>query len=346
MLDNEPVTARQIATAARPDDGDVVTPAHIEAAASVLRPHLRQTPIIEVPGAEIGVDGTLVLKLEYLQHSGSFKARGATHFVATQPIAPDGIVAASGGNHGAAVAWAARRFGHAAHIFVPTTATSAKVDRLRRYGATVHEIGDVYGDALAASREYLSTHHATSIHAYDDPVVIAGAGTCARELDQAAPELDAVLLACGGGGLSGGNAAWYGDRTETVVVETHGTPAYAAAVAEGAPVDVEVSGIAADALGATRLGATPFRALSGAGAPSVLVSDDDVLTARLRLWDWLRIVVEPAAAAPIAALMTGAWRPPSPAARVGVVLCGANTTLALTPAVAASLPATPADEAD
>lgn len=305
--------------------------AEIERAADVLGPLIRHTPCIEVPGIEIGVDATLVLKLEHLQHSGSFKARGATHFVATQPIAPNGIVAASGGNHGSAVAWAANRFGHEAHIFVPTTATPAKVARLREYGATVHEIGEVYGDALAASREYLETHQATSIHAFDDPVVMAGAGTCARELDLEAPDLDAVLLACGGGGLSGGNAAWYGSRTETVAVETFGTAAYVAALRHGAPTDVDISGVAADALGATRTGVTPFRALHQVGATSVLVSDDDVLAARLHLWNWLRIVVEPAAATPLAALMTRAWAPRTPGDRIGIVLCGANTTLELSP---------------
>ncbi len=308
-----------------------VTPAEIEAAAAVIGPHVRQTPVLEVPGSEIGLDATLILKLEYLQHSGSFKARGATHFVATQPIAEDGIVAASGGNHGAAVAWAAHRFGHPAHIFVPTTANPAKIARLVEYGADVRQVGDVYGEALAASREYLELNHATSIHAYDDPVVMAGAGTCARELDLDAPGLDAVLLACGGGGLSGSSAAWFGDRTEIVVIETPGTASYASAVEHGEPIDIEVSGIAADALGATRLGDNPWAQLDRVGATSVLVSDADVLAAREHLWKWLRIVVEPAAAAPLAALTTGAWRPSAGAGRVGVVLCGANTNLDLTP---------------
>lgn len=303
-----------------------VTPDDVERAAALIGRHVRTTPTLEVAGREIGIDATLVFKLEYLQHSGSFKARGATHFVASQPIADDGIVAASGGNHGAAVAWAARRFGHDAHIFVPTTATPAKVDRLRSYGATVHEIGDVYGEAFAASRRYLDTHRATAIHAYDDPVVVAGAGTCARELDREAPGLDAVVLACGGGGLAAGTAAWYGDRTNIVAVETTGTASYASAVAAGQPVDVVVSGIAADALGAPRIGTTPFHLLRSVDATSVVVADDDLAGARGHLWNWLRILVEPAAAAPLAALMSGAWSPPRDA-RIGIVLCGANTTL-------------------
>lgn len=315
-----------------------VTADDIERAAAVLAPHVRRTPVVEVAGDEIGIDATIVFKLEYLQHSGAFKARGATHFVATQPIAPSGIVAASGGNHGAAVAWAARRFGHEAHIFVPTTATPAKVAKLRQFGAIVHEVGEVYADALAASQDHLATHAATSIHAFDDPVVMAGAGTCARELDLDAPGLDAVVLACGGGGLAGGNAAWYGRRTETVAVETTGTAGYAAAVAAGEPVPIEVSGIAADALGATRVGATPFRALRSVDATSVVVTDDDVIAARLHLWNWLRVVVEPAAAAPVAALMSGAWAPRHAGDRIGVVLCGANTNLDLTPQLTAVAP--------
>ena len=311
-----------------------VTSELIEAAAAAIEPFIRRTPILEVPGSEIGVDATLVLKLEYLQHSGSFKARGATNFMTTQPISKSGVVAASGGNHGAAVAWAAQRFGHAAHIFVPTTANPAKLARLLDYGADVRQLGEVYGEALAAAQEFLADRHATSIHAYDDPIVMAGAGTCARELDLDAPNLDAVLLACGGGGLSGSTAAWYGDRTAIVVVETTDTATYAAAVEHGEPVDIAVSGIAADALGATRLGAHPWTALQAVAATSVLVSDDAVSTARERLWKWLRIVVEPAAAAPIAAMMTGAWRPQAADDRVGVVICGANTNVDLAIAAA------------
>lgn len=302
----------------------------IEAAATIVAPHVRATPVIEVPGSEIGIEATLVVKLEHLQHSGSFKARGATHAIATRPIGPDGVVAASGGNHGAAVAWAARRLGLHAHIFVPTTSTPAKIERLRAFGAEVHQVGQVYADALAAGHSYLSDHDATSIHAYDDPVVMAGAGTCARELDLAAPDLDAVVLACGGGGLSGGHAAWFGDRAEIVAVETEGTATYAAAVAAGRPIDVDVSGLVADSLGAPRIGTHPWRALRAAGATSVVVPDDAVAAARERLWQWLRVVVEPAAAVPIAALLTGAWSPPV-GGRIGVVLCGANTDIVLRP---------------
>lgn len=307
--------------------GVPVSPADISRALEAITPYVRRTPVVEVPGDEFGIDATLVIKLEFIQRSGAFKARGATHFVATQPIADTGIVAASGGNHGAAVAWAAQRLGHAAIIFVPTTSAPAKVARLAQYGATIHQVGEVYDDALAASREFLEEHAATSIHAFDDPVVMAGAGTCAAELDAQAHGLDAVVLACGGGGLSGGAAAWFGDRVEIVVCETARTPTYARAVEAGRPVDVEVGGVAADALGATRLGATPWRALSGVGAASALVTDEELVAAQAVLWDRLRIVVEPAAAAPLAVLLERRWRPSTAGGRIGLVLSGANRTI-------------------
>ena len=311
-----------------PQPPDLVVPADIERAMEAISPYVRRTPIIEVPGEEFGVDATLVIKLELMQRSGAFKGRGATHFIATQPIAEDGVVAASGGNHGAAVAWAAQRLGHRATIFVPTTSAPAKVARLVQYGAEIHQVGDVYEDAYEESKAFLADHAATSIHAFDDPIVMAGAGTCAMELEEQAGELDAVLLACGGGGLSGGAAAWFGSRTEIVACETDDTPTYAAAFAHGEPVDVDVGGAAADALGATRIGAVPWRALAQVGAKSALVSDEELLSARDLLWDRLRIAVEPAAAAPLAALITHRWEPSTASGRIGVVLSGANRTIA------------------
>lgn len=306
-----------------------VSPADIERAAERIAPHVRRTPIIEVPGRTLGIDATLVFKLEYLQVTGAFKARGAVHYVATQDVSPAGVVAASGGNHGAAVAYAAREFGHTAHIFVPTTANPSKVERLLALGATVHSIGVTYGDARDAAAEHLAQHGGTSIEAFDDPVVMAGAGTVARELDldaQAGGDLDAMLLAVGGGGLAGGASAWCGSRMQIVGCETAGTASYAAAVEAGQPVTVPVSGVAADHLGARRIGDVPWEALSGAGALSVVVSDEEVLEAQSRLWRLLRVVVEPGVAAPFAALLTERWTP-QPGSRIGVVLCGANVVL-------------------
>lgn len=306
---------------------EVPTPAQIEAAAHAIAPHVRHTPVIEIPGDTLGIDATLVFKLEYLQVTGAFKARGAVHYVATQPIAPTGIVAASGGNHGAAVAYAAQRFGHEAHIFVPTTANPSKVERLIHLGAHVHRVGATYPDAREASYAYLSEHEATTIEAFDDPVVMAGAATVAREFeaDGASAEgrpLDVMLVAVGGGGLAGGAAAWCGDRIKIVGCETVGTSSYAASVDAGEPTSVPISGVAADHLGA-QIGRVPWAALSRHHVASAVVTDDEVLDAQSRLWRLLRVVVEPGVAAPFAALLTGRWKP-EPGARVGVVLCGAN----------------------
>lgn len=302
-----------------------VTSDDIDAAATAIAPHTRRTPIIEIPGDTLGLDVTLVFKLEYLQVTGAFKARGAVNYVATMPIAPTGIVAASGGNHGAAVAYAARRFEHDAHIFVPTTANPSKVERLVDLHAHVHSVGETYPEALAASLDYLVEHEATSIAAFDDPVVMAGAGTVAREFDLQTRDsggLDAMLVAVGGGGLAGGAASWCLDRIPVIGCETVGTASYAAALEAGQPVPVPISGVAADHLGAT-IGKTPWLAMRESNVGSVVVTDEDVLHAQSRLWRLLRVVVEPGVAAPFAALLTGRFTP-EPGSRVGVVLCGAN----------------------
>ena len=306
-----------------------VSRADIERAAQRIASHVRRTPVIEVPGATLGIDATLVFKLEFLQVTGAFKARGAVHYVATQDIAESGVVAASGGNHGAAVAYAAREFGHESHIFVPTTANPSKIERLLALGATVHSVGATYGDARDAAADYLLENNATSIEAFDDPVVMAGAGTVARELDLEARErggLDATLIAVGGGGLAGGAAAWLGRTMPIVGCETEGTASFAAAVAAGKPVTVPVSGVAADHLGARRIGEVPWEALSSAGVTSIVVSDQEVLEAQSRLWRLLRVVVEPGVAAPFAALLTQRWVP-EPGSRIGVILCGANVVM-------------------
>lgn len=308
-----------------------VTPTTIEAAAEAIRSYVRFTPVVSVraddfTGDPAWADTTLVLKLEHLQHSGTFKARGAANFMATQPIGASGVVAASGGNHGAAVAWAAQQFGHPANIFVPSIASLAKVERLGQLGATVHQGGAVFAEAHAASCAWQADNDAVAIHPYDDPVVMAGAGTASREFERQAGVLDAVMVACGGGGLAGGAASWFGRRVEVAACETTGTATFAGALAAGGPTDVSVSGLAADALGATRIGIHPWTALSAAQATSLIVSDDELRVAQLALWDRLRLVVEPATAAPLAAIMAGGWRPRLTLTnRVGVVLCGANT---------------------
>jgi len=318
--------------ATRRDTGEVTdilipTPAQIEAAAVAIKPHVRRTPIIEIGGHNLGLDATLVFKLEYLQVTGAFKARGAVHYVATQEIAPTGIVAASGGNHGAAVAYAAQRFGHQAHIFVPTTANPSKVERLIQLGAHVHRVGATYPDAREASYAYLSENAATTIEAFDDPIVMAGAATVAREFEadgvgEDGRPLDAMLVAVGGGGLAGGAAAWCEDRIRIIGCETVGTSSFAASLEAGEPTAVPISGVAADHLGA-QIGRYPWAALSKYHVESAVVTDEEVLEAQSRLWRLLRVVVEPGVAAPFAALLTGRWVP-EPGARIGVVLCGAN----------------------
>ncbi len=296
-----------------------------------LRSLVRRTPVIEVAETSLvassksGGSRRLVLKLEHLQFSGSFKARGASNYLASMPIGAAGVVAASGGNHGAAVAWAARRAGHTATIFVPTISSPTKVALLREFGADVHQIGEVYAESLEASQEFVAASGATAIHAYNHPAVFAGAGTTGLEFLEQVPDLDTILVACGGGGLAGGIACALGDAVNVVVCETETTNAYAAAVEAGRPVDVAVSGVAADALGATRIGELAWLSLSGRDARSVVVSDEHVIEAQERLWSELRLVVEPSAATSLAALTSGAYVA-SADERVGVLLCGANTS--------------------
>lgn len=261
-----------------------------------------------------------------MQHSGSFKARGATNFILSNDIGDAGVVAASGGNHGAAVAWAAREMGHKATIFVPTISSAAKVERLHYYGADVHQVGAVYAEALEASQEFQATSGAVPIHAYNHPDVLAGAGTTGLEFIEQAGQLNTILVACGGGGLAGGMSIVTGDRCQLVVCEAETTSAYAAAKAAGKRVPVDVSGITADALGATTIGELAWEALSKVDAASVLLTDDEVCDAMEHLWDEFRIVVEPAAATAAAALLSGRYEPAA-GERVGVLLCGANTVL-------------------
>ncbi|MEZ5342541.1 MAG: serine/threonine dehydratase [Acidimicrobiales bacterium] len=302
------------------------TRASVEAAAAVIDGLVRTTPVLRVRGDELGVGPDVSFKLEHLQHSGTFKARGAANFINSMDIPPAGVVAASGGNHGAAVAWAARSAGHTASIFVPTISSPAKVARLHRYGADVHQVGAVYADALAASLVHQTRSGARAIHAYDDPIVMSGAGTVAKEFLSQAPSLDAMLVACGGGGLSGGMASWLAGSLPLIVCETEGTSAFAAALDAGHPVDVSISGIAADALGATRIGDNPWLALQH--SQSMVVTDAETRSAQALLWEQFRIAVEPAAATPLAALCSGRIDLDDKR-HVGIVLCGANVTLTL-----------------
>ena len=298
--------------------------ADIEATAVRLSPLVRGTPIIEVDPHDLGLPGLrsrVVLKLELLQHSGSFKGRGAHAQLLADDLPDAGVVAASGGNYGVAVAYAARRLGVPATVFVPDTTAPAKLDRLRGLGATVQVVPGLYDDALAASRSHATASGARFLHAFDQPEMLAGAGTMARELGVQAT-VDRVIVAVGGGGLIGGAACWFRGDLALTGVETEGCNALAAARRAGHPVDVDVSGLAADALGARRVGELGFAAAQRWVDAVVVVPDDAVADAQRRLWAALRIATEPAGAAALAALTTGALA--AAGERVAVVLCGAN----------------------
>jgi threonine dehydratase len=305
-------------TPALPSRGD------IEAAAARLAPYVRTTPVLTVDPADLGLNdrrAPVVLKLEMVQHSGSFKARGAHLHLLAPDLPPAGVVAASGGNFGAAVAYAARRLGVPATVFIPDSSAPAKHDRLRALGAAVEVVPGVYDDALAASRQRAADSGARFLHAFDQPEMITGSGTLAAELAGQA-DVDRVVVAVGGGGLVGGVAAWYRGDTLVTGVETAGCRTLAAALAAGHPVEVAVTGIGTDALGARRVGDLPFASASRWVDRVVVVDDEDVFDAQRRLWSTLRLATEPAGAAALAALTTGALA--DPGERVAVVLCGAN----------------------
>jgi threonine dehydratase len=295
----------------------------VEAAWRLIQPHVRRTPAIDLSAGTFGVSSTLALKLESLQVSGSFKGRGAFHKLLASKVPAAGIIAASGGNHGAAAAYAARALGHKAEIFVPTIASPAKVARLKSYGAVVHQVGAVYAEARAASEKRAAETGALTVPAYEDAVVFAGAGSVALEFAEQA-RFDTLLVAVGGGGLIAGCAAAIGAATRIVAVETEGTPTLHEARRAGHPVDVKISGIAADALGASRIGVPNFEIAQKLVRDSVLVSDEAVRAAQRALWDELRIIAEPAGATGLAALMAGAYRP-ALGERVATLVCGANT---------------------
>ena len=296
----------------------------IDAAAARLAPHVRRTPVLRL-GADVPGAPGLMLKLEFLQHTGSFKARGAFNRLSCDG-GSGGVAAASGGNHGAAVAYAARSLGRAATIFVPAPTPEVKVERIGRYGAKLVRGGANYAEAAEACRAFADAHGLLNVHAYDHEAVLAGQGTVGRELEADAPECTHVLVAVGGGGLIGGVAGWYlGGPTTVVAVEPEQCPTLHAALAAGRPVPVATGGHASDSLGASQVGVQMFAVAQAAGLEAVLVPDSSIRAAQLWLWDRLRIVAEPGGATALAPLLDGRWTPP-PGARVAVILCGANTT--------------------
>jgi threonine dehydratase len=303
-----------------------VTRERIAETERLIRPHIRRTPVIEIAGEDFGAPGVgLAFKLELVQHAGAFKARGAFANLMLREVPPAGVAAASGGNHGAAVAYAAAKFNVPAAIFVPEIASRAKIARIESCGARLVVTGARYADALKACEDYVAETGALSVHAYDAVETMLGAGTLGLEFEAQVGGLDAVLVPVGGGGLIGGVAAWYGKGTSIVSVEPEGCPTLRGALEAGSPVDVPVGGIAADSLGANRIGAEVFRVAAPIVEKAVLVSDDAIRAAQHALWDKLRIVAEPGGATAFAGLLSGAWRPER-GARIGVIVSGANTT--------------------
>jgi threonine dehydratase len=287
-----------------------------------IKPAIRLTPVIEVTVA--GLPLPVCLKLECLQHTGSFKPRGAFANLTGAVIPAAGVAAASGGNHGAAVGFAAREVGVPAHIFVPAAAPAAKIARIESYGAEVVVAGDSYAAALERSQDYVERTGALAVHAYDSLATLNGQGTIGRELEEQAPDLDTVLVAVGGGGLIGGIAAWCRGGPKVVGVEPRSCNALYAALEAGRPVDISPSGYAVDSLGASRVGSLVFPIAQQAVERVVLVNDSDIARAQGWLWNELRLITEPGGATAFAALLSGAYVP-EPGERVGAIVCGANT---------------------
>ena len=299
----------------------------ISAMERVICPYIRRTPIVEVEGAEFGLNcATVTFKLELFQHSGSFKARGAFANLLTREVPPAGVVAASGGNHGAAVAFAARKLGKPARIFVPSVASAEKIERIRGYGAELVIGGERYADALAASEIWAAQSGALRVHAYDQAETLLGQGTAGLEFDEQFPKLDSLLVAVGGGGLIGGVASWFANRIKIIGVEPEAAPTLTNALQAGKPVDSPAGGIAADSLAPKRVGELMFPIAQSAVDRVALVPDDAIVQAQKMLWKVLRIVAEPGGAAAFAALLCQRYQPQA-GERVGVLVCGGNTSV-------------------
>jgi threonine dehydratase len=302
-------------------DRDAIAAAH-----RLVAPHVRRTPVMELRGVELGLGPlALTLKLELFQHTGSFKPRGAFANLLMREVPAAGVVAASGGNHGAAVAYAAMKLGVPAKIFVPAVASPAKQQRIRDYGADLVVGGERYADALAASEAWAAESGALQVHAYDQVETLLGQGTLGLELESQTDALDTLLVAVGGGGLIGGIAAWYAGRVKIVGVEPEAAPTLARALEAGRPVDAPAGGIAADSLAPRRVGELMFPIAQAHVSAMALVPDEAIRAAQEALWSSLRIVAEPGGAAAFAALESGRYRPRG-GERVGVLVCGGNTT--------------------
>lgn len=298
----------------------IVEPDDIRDAAERIAGRVRRTPVLEL-GEMHGA--SVVAKLELLQHTGSFKPRGAFNKLLSSEVPPAGVIAASGGNFGSAVAYAAREVGVPSEIFIPSTSPEAKVSRVRGYGGVVMIVGGYYAEAQAALASRQAETGALMMHPFDQPEVIAGQGTIGIELDEQVPDLDTILVAIGGGGLIAGIAAWFRRRVRVVGVEPMESATMAAALAAGEPVVAEVGGVAADSLGSARVGDHTFPIVRDQVDRVVLVEDDSIREAQRAYWDECRLIVEPGGASAFAALRSGAYRPEA-GERVCVLASGAN----------------------
>lgn len=308
----------------------------IRAARSRIAPYIRRTPVLDLPAGGFGLPNPLSLKLELFQHAGSFKSRGAFNSLLSDTVPAAGVAAASGGNHGAAVAYAARTLGERARIFVPEISSPAKIAAIRSFGADIVIGGARYADAQEACDRYVAETGALRIHPFAAEGTITGQGTTGLEWDEQAPGLDTVLVAVGGGGLISGIASWWhGDAVKVVGVEPEGSCALHAALAAGAPVDVDVESVAADSLGARNVGPLVHGICAAAVEHVALVPDAAIGEAQRTLWRDYRIATEPGGATALAALMCGAYRP-APGERVGVLVCGGNVDLGKLAALAAA----------
>ncbi len=300
-----------------------VTANMIEAAYARIRSYLRYTPVVEIDGNALGIDQPVSLKLEQLQHSGSFKPRGAFNAVLSKNIPTAGVVAASGGNHGAAVAYAAATLGVPVKVFLPEFTVPVKAERIRGLGAEIEVVGKEFTKTLTAAQNHATNTGAVVIHPYDEVETVAGQGTLGLEIEQQLPELDTLMLSVGGGGLIGGIAAWFENRIRIVCVESTGTATLYTALESGPEAAITPSGIAASALGATRVGTIGFGLVRRFVKRAVLVTDADIVEAQARLWNAARVFAEPGGVTALAALTSGAYKPAA-GERIGVLICGAN----------------------
>ncbi|MER9409290.1 MULTISPECIES: threonine/serine dehydratase [unclassified Mesorhizobium] len=306
-------------------NGNTVTRERIAAMEPRIRRYIRHTPVLRVDMADFDRPPLAVdLKLECLQHSGSFKARGAFTNLLERPVPAAGVVAASGGNHGAAVAYAAMRLGHKATIFVPEVSPPAKLQRIRGYGAELIVGGARYAEALAASEAFAEKTGALQIHAFNQEETLVGQGTLGLEIENDLPDIDTLLVAVGGGGLIGGIAAWFAGGIRIIAIEPEGAPTLHHAFEAGHPVDAPAEGVAADSLAPKRVGEMMFPIAEAFVERSILVTDDAIIAAQKALWERVRIIAEPGGAAAFAALLSGRYTP-APGERIAVLVCGSNT---------------------